>query len=55
MKIRVTLMTENDKPLPEGVSKEQMEERTAMAWDIMLKLMGGPDKGYVESCELVEE
>lgn len=55
MKIRVTLMTENDKPLREGVSKDLIEAEAKMAWQLFLNLMRGDDTAYVESCELVEE
>lgn len=56
MKIRVTLMTENDKHLP-GYSKEEIEDATKKLWDAFLStmLVADDDKAYVESCELVEE
>ena len=61
MKIRVTLMTENDKSLPEGVSKERMEAEARMGWQMLLNMFTSDefntnnDTAYVESCELVEE
>lgn len=56
MKIRVTLMTENDKHLP-GYSKEEIETEAKAGWDGLLfaLLFGCNDTAYVESCELVEE
>ena len=56
MKIRVTLMTENDKHLS-GYSKEEIEAEAKDGWDTLLAalLFGMNDTAYVESCELVEE
>lgn len=61
MKIRVTFMTENDKHLPEGVSKEHMEAEARMGWQMLLNMFTSDefntnnDTAYAESCELVEE
>lgn len=57
MKIRIVLMTENNEPLPEGFTKEDMERTTKIAWNYILSQMtrGIEDNGYVESVELVEE
>lgn len=55
MKIRVVLMTENDKHV--DLPKEQIEEYTKAAWELFFKMLiaGNPlDKATVESCELVE-
>lgn len=56
MKIRVTLMTENDKHLP-GYSKEEIEAEAKDGWNTLLAalLLGCDDTAYTESCELVEE
>jgi hypothetical protein len=55
MKIRVTLMTENDKTI-EGKTKEEIERISAKAWQLLFDalLMESDDKVLVESCELVE-
>ena len=56
MKIRVTILTENDIENP--VSKEWMEKTAKDAWQLMLdNICAGSDhndKAIVESCELVE-
>lgn len=58
MKIRVTLMTENDKHLP-NMSKEEIEAKARMGWEMLMTMIsidaGENERGYVESCELVEE
>lgn len=59
MKLRVTLMTENDKHLP-CISKEELERMAKEGWETTLKylLQFSTDKSEnacVESCELVEE
>lgn len=58
MKIRVTIMTENDKHLDEKYSKEIIEQKAKYGWDFVLKAMPlSSDKNetvFVENCELVE-
>lgn len=58
MKIRVTIMTENDKHLDEKYSKEIIEQKAKYGWDFVLKAMLlSSDKNetvFVENCELVE-
>ena len=58
MKIRVTIMTENDKHLDDQYSKELIERKVKDGWDFVLKaLVISSDKNEtasVESCELVE-
>ena len=58
MKIRITIMTENDKHLDEKYSKELIEQKAEDAWDFALKAIAiSSDKNetaFVESCELVE-
>ena len=59
MKIRVTIMTENDKHRPD-LTKESIENSAKFGWNLLLKelLYGYEDESesaYVESCELVEE
>ena len=55
MKVRVTLITENDKPVPDNVTDEQMEIATKYGWEVLLNML--KDQGeiaYVEKCELIE-
>lgn len=53
MKIRLTIMTENDKTRP----PELTEEKVKAAWQLVLDAMslGADDKGTVEKAEFVEE
>ena len=55
MKIRVTLMTENDKHL--DMSKENIETSAKIAWNLvctMLNTLNPEEKASIEKCELVE-
>ena len=58
MKIRITIMTENDKHLDEKYSKELIEQKAKDAWDLVLKMILLQSKenetASVESAELVE-
>lgn len=58
MKIRITIMTENDKHLDEKYSKEFIEQKSKDGWDFVLKsMLLSSDKNetvFVENCELVE-
>ena len=58
MKIRITIMTENDKHIDEKYSKELIEQKTKDGWDFVLKALAiSSDKNetaFVESCEMVE-
>lgn len=57
MKIRVTLMTENDKHV--DASKEEIERQAKIGWDMVIKMILSAslsrENAYVESVELVEE
>ena len=61
MKVRVTIMTENDKSLEIlGVSKETFEEITRAAWQTLFDLTAlqssdPSERAVVEKCELVED
>ena len=58
MKVRITVLTENDKPLP-PVEKRPTEEQIVKAWQVifdMMTLMGeSKDRATVERAELIEE
>lgn len=56
MKVRVTLMTENDKHMPVS-SKEEAERICRQGWDYLCKLiLSGHEgeKATVESIEVIE-
>jgi hypothetical protein len=55
MKIRVTLITENDKHL--SIPKERIERLATESWEQVIKMLNelGDDSAYLERCELVEE
>ena len=58
MKLRITIMTENDKRLNEKYSKELIERKAKDAWDLVLKMLvlsnEENETAQVEKCELVE-
>ena len=53
MKVRVTLMTENDKPVE--VLGEDAEEKVKKAWDMLIGLLNrvSKDTAYVENVEIL--
>lgn len=56
MKTRIVLIAENDNPIPEGHSKEEVEDLLNKLWEFIATLMStGDDHVYIESAELVEE
>ena len=58
MKIRLTIMVENNKHLDEKYSKELIEQKTKDGWDFVLKGLAlsseNIETALAESCELVE-
>ena len=59
MKVRVTIMTENDKHVPETYSDYYLENQTRLGWNMILEGLAGLnhdslDKAYVEKVEVVE-
>ena len=57
MKVRVTLMTENDKHMPETLTDEQVHNEALRGWEIVTKLLStlsDDEKCTVESVEVVE-
>lgn len=61
MKVRLTIMTENDRhPEIRPEDKEHLEKEIANAWDLILYMFcrdAGTDpseKAFVEKCEIVE-
>lgn len=56
MKVRITVLTENDKPLP-PIEKRPTEEQLVKAWQAIFNMLClyGEDKAVVEKAEYVEE
>ena len=58
MKIRMTIMVENNEHLDEKYSKELIEQQTKDGWNFVLKGLAlsseNIETALVESCELVE-
>ena len=55
MKIKVTLMTENDKHL--DMPKEDIEANAKIAWELVCALLNAhnpEEKASIEKCELIE-
>lgn len=54
MKVRVTLMTENDKPV--SALGENPEEKAKRGWELALALLNtqSEDKASLESIEIIE-
>lgn len=56
-KIRLTIMTENDKHIDERYSDEEIVAIAKKSWEYMLNALREPfgtDKAIIEKCELVE-
>lgn len=55
MKVRITVLTENDKPLP-PVEERPSEERIVKVWQAVFDMLSifGEDKAVVEKAEYVE-
>jgi hypothetical protein len=55
MKVRITVLTENDKPLP-PVEERPKEEQIVKAWQTIFDALSlfGEDKAVVEKAEYVE-
>lgn len=58
MKVRITVLTENDKPLPpvgERPTKEQIVRAWQIIFDMMTFMAKSDERAIVESAEYVEE
>lgn len=53
MKVRVTLMTENNKHINEDISDEEIQKIAEDTWNIFIKMLND-DKAYLEKVEVVE-
>lgn len=56
MKVRVTLMTENNKHINEDISDEEIQKIAEDTWNIFIKMLNDDqdDKAYLEKVEVVE-
>ena len=56
MKNRITILAENDNPMPTGVDVELLEKKVAKAWQILLYMLAidPDDKVTVEKVEIFE-
>ena len=57
MKVRVTLMTENDKHVDESVSDEKIQKLAELSWSVVADTLSnydGDDITIVEKVEVVE-
>lgn len=56
MKVRVTLMTENNKHISEDISDEEIQKIAEYTWNIFIKMLNDDpdDKAYLEKVEVVE-
>ncbi|MBR5889135.1 MAG: hypothetical protein IKY92_03745 [Akkermansia sp.] len=60
MKIKVTLITENDVPLSKtGMSREAAEEKARKGWELVMQFLAASsennDRATVETVELLED
>ena len=56
MKNRITILAENDKPMPTGVEVELLEIKVAKAWQFLLDMLAvdPDDRVTVENVEVFE-
>ena len=56
MKNRITILAENDNPMPTGVDVELLEKKVAHAWQFLLDMLtvDPDDKVTVEKVEVFE-
>ena len=58
MKVRVTLLTENDRPIPD-VPMDVLKRKVKDAWELCLRMIviagDGNDTAVVESVEILED
>ena len=56
MKNRITILAENDKPMPTGVEHELLEKKVAQAWQFVFDMLAvdPDDRVTVEKVEVFE-
>lgn len=56
MKVRLTIMTENDKPCPDDISEEKVKRAWQAIFDFLMLTSSDPsEKVTVEKAEIVSE
>lgn len=56
MKVRLTIMTENDKPLTNDITETKIKNAWQALWDILVATGSDPsEKVIVEKAEIVSE
>ena len=56
MKVRLTIMTENDKPLADDITEAKIKNAWQAIWDILVATSSDPsEKATVEKAEIVSE
>jgi hypothetical protein len=55
MKIKLSIVTENDKHFPDNISDDKIESVTGKAWLMLLNMIRDKDESvYIESVEVLE-
>lgn len=54
MKVRVTLMTSNDKHVDESVSDEKLRKLAELSWSVIADTLSNYDEGDITIVEKVE-
>ena len=55
MKVRLTIMTENDRPRPNGVTEEQLAKVWQETLDVLTLFAENNDKAIVEKVEFIDD
>lgn len=56
MKVRITILTENDKPCPDDISEEKVQKAWQTIFDFLMLTSSDPsEKVTVEKAEIVSE
>lgn len=55
MKVKLEILTMNDKAIPECIDIHDFESKVKDAWDMLLNIIAGEgDKAFVEKVEIFE-
>lgn len=55
MKVKLEILTINDKAIPEGIDIHDLENRVKGAWEMLLNIIAGEgDRAFVEKVEIFE-
>lgn len=55
MKVRLTIMTENNRPRPDGATEEQIAEVWQAVLNVMALFTENDDKATVEKVEFIDD